>query len=128
MCDCTGELHEAAKSCPSAPELAFLRLVKAAGLPEPWKEYKFAQVEGRMWRFDFAWLDHKVAVEIEGATWSGGRHTRGAGYASDCEKYNAAVRLGWSVLRFTTTMLKDQQAVTDLVRVMLGRWKIAEAA
>ena len=75
----------------------------------PAREYCFAKEIGRRWRFDFAWpnSDPPVAVEIEGGTWSKGRHVRGKGYAKDCTKYNAAVMLGWKVLRFTSDMLRE---------------------
>lgn len=69
----------------------------------PVREYTFAPP--RRWRFDFAWPEARVAVEVEGGTWDRGRHTRGAGYAGDCAKYNAAVLGGWRVLRFTSDML-----------------------
>lgn len=76
----------------------------ACGYPAPVTEYRFDAE--RHWRFDFAWPARKVAVEIEGATWTRGRHTRGAGFEKDAEKYNAATLLGWRVLRFTGDMLK----------------------
>ena len=72
-------------------------------------EYRFHPT--RRWRFDFAMPNHKVAVEVEGGTHSNGRHVRGAGYTADCEKYNAAVMLGWRVLRVTSDMLNDGRAV-----------------
>ena len=65
--------------------------IDAAGLPEPVREFKFHPT--RRWRFDFAWPDHKVAAEVEGGTWTGGRHTRGSGFEKDCHKYNAAAGL-----------------------------------
>jgi hypothetical protein len=46
-----------------------------------------------------------VALEVEGGAWSGGRHTRGAGFLGDMEKYNAAAILGWCVLRCTPQQL-----------------------
>ena len=45
-----------------------------------------------------------LAVEYEGGTWAGGRHTRAIGYANDCEKYNEAALLGWSVFRYSKGM------------------------
>ena len=56
---------------------------------------------GRKWRIDFAIVDQKIGIEIEGGVWTNGRHTRGKGFIDDMEKYNAAVTLGWVILRFT---------------------------
>lgn len=64
------------------------------------KEYRFHDV--RKWRFDYAFPDQKVAVEVDGAVWTQGRHNRGAGYVADLEKLNTAVSMGWLVLRITT--------------------------
>lgn len=57
------------------------------------------------WRFDRAHLAAKVAIELDGGTWANGRHSRGAGFAEDCRKINAAQLAGWKVFRFTTDML-----------------------
>lgn len=61
------------------------------------REHRFAPP--RRWRFDFAWPEYKVAVEIDGGQWKtgGGRHNRD----SDREKMNAAAALWWCVLRFS---------------------------
>jgi very-short-patch-repair endonuclease len=67
------------------------------GLPEPTTEHRFHPV--RKWRMDFAWPEHKIALEVEGGVYSGGRHTRGAGFVKDCEKYNTAASMGWFVFR-----------------------------
>ena len=83
--------------------------IKVAGLPAPVKEYKFHNV--RRWKFDFAYPDHKIAIECEGGTWTQGRHTRGSGFAGDCEKYNTAAMLGWRVFRFTSEMIKTGTAL-----------------
>ena len=93
------------------------RLLAAAGLPQPVQEHRFHPV--RKWRFDYAWPEHRLALEVEGGTWSGGRHTRGAGYERDCEKYNAAALLGWKVLRVTTAMMNDGRALALLDNAFL---------
>lgn len=85
-----------------------------AGLPAPVPEFRFAPP--RRWRFDYAWPALMLAAEIEGGTWTGGRHVRGRGYERDCEKYNAAAVLGWRVLRVTTAMVRDGRAL-ELLRV-----------
>jgi len=75
---------------------------------------------GRRWRFDFSWPSQRVAVEVEGGTWVHGRHTRGAGYARDCEKYNQAQLYGWIVLRFPTDALRiDPAGCVRLVKKAL---------
>lgn len=75
-------------------------------------EYRF--YAERRWRFDYAWPEQMVAFEVEGGTWSGGKHTRGKGYRNDCEKYNRAAIMGWRVIRATTDMVKDGTAIHDL--------------
>jgi len=67
------------------------------GLPAPVAELQFEPL--RRWRFDYSWPEAKIALEVEGGIWSGGRHTRGAGFVGDMAKYNHAARLGWRVLR-----------------------------
>lgn len=83
-------------------EKAFALIWKALGGVELQREVTFCE---RKWRFDFAQVETKVAVEIEGGVWSGGRHTRGKGYIEDCTKYNRASVLGWTVFRLTPDMI-----------------------
>ena len=64
------------------------------------KEYKFHF--HRRWRFDYAFPAYKVAVEVDGGIWTGGRHINPAGYINDLEKLNTAASMGWLVLRITT--------------------------
>lgn len=85
---------------------AFPDLCVAAGLPRPVTEYRFHPV--RKWRFDYAVPALMIALEVEGGVWTGGRHTRGAGYLGDVEKYNEAALLGWLVLRCTPSKLRTQ--------------------
>ena len=95
----------------------FTRIITDAGLPWPVAEHRFHPT--RKWRFDFAWPDHMLAVELEGGAWTGGRHTRPSGFVADCDKYNAAALLGWRVLRYTTSHLKNEQAVVMQIRAIL---------
>jgi very-short-patch-repair endonuclease len=97
-------------------ERQFLFQIRAYELPEPFMEYRFNHE--RRWRFDFAWPDQMLAVEIEGGSWTRGRHTRGAGFRNDCEKYNAAGKAGWTVLRFTCDMVEDGFAIDYLKDVI----------
>jgi very-short-patch-repair endonuclease len=72
----------------------FLGLLRMARLPAPEAEYRFAAP--RRWRFDYAWPQHLVALEVDGGTWVAGR---------DTEKLNAAAVLGWRMLRCTPQQL-----------------------
>jgi hypothetical protein len=76
--------------------------------PELEAEYRFAPP--RRWRADRAHVGAKVLIEIEGGMFSlvVGRHTRGAGYQKDCEKYNRAAALGWVVFRLATGMVEPE--------------------
>src|SRR3990167_1304045 len=86
-------------------EETVLRRILTAGFPKPELEYKFHP--DRKWRFDFAWPDINFAVEIEGGLWVEGRHNRPIGYSMDTGKYNAAVLLGWRVLRYTSLTIDN---------------------
>ena len=57
------------------------------------------------------WPDQLIAMEVEGGVWNGGRHGRGSGIVKDIEKGNAAVLLGWQMLRATGDMVKSGEAV-----------------
>lgn len=99
-------------------ERTFLVHLRAAGLPEPETEHRFHPK--RRWRFDFAFPESRIAVEVEGGTWAGGRHTTGKGFQKDCEKYNAAVELGWRVLRFDSAMVRDGRALQQTEKLLRG--------
>lgn len=71
--------------------------------PDLVEEYPFHSA--RRWRADFAHLDARVIIEIDGGVWSGGRHTRGGGFIEDCAKLNAAAVSGWTVFRLATGMM-----------------------
>lgn len=92
-------------------ESKFALLWRALNGPPLVREHAFHPL--RKWRFDFAHLESKTAIEIEGGVWSGGRHTRGTGYIKDCEKYNAATLLGWRVFRLPGPLI-DQPNVSAI--------------
>lgn len=81
--------------------------LKRLGIPFE-REFPFAFEMDRKWRADFL-LPGKVLVEVEGGAWDG-RHTRGGGFLRDAEKYAAAARLGYVVLRFTSPQVQGRMA------------------
>ena len=82
------------------------------------KEYKFHPV--RKWRFDYAIIDHKIALEVEGGVWTGGRHTSPKGFIGDMEKYNTATLMGWRVLRVTPDDLYKPNTLNLLKTAISG--------
>ena len=103
-------------------ESGFLTLWKAMAkdLPEPIREYRFAPP--RRWRFDFAFPQQLLGIEIHGGQWSGGRHNRGAGLQSDCEKQRAAIKAGWRILPYTTSDMNERpvQVIEEVMEVLFG--------
>jgi very-short-patch-repair endonuclease len=83
-------------------------------------EYQLHDV--RKWRFDFAWPDIKLAVEVEGGTKSGrSRHSRGAGFEGDTDKYNTATKMGWTLFRFTSDAVMSGKAMLFVEDFFKGR-------
>jgi len=93
----------------SALEDTFAFQLAAAGLTGYVREY--AAIPGRKIRFDFAFVEARLLVEINGGTFNGGAHGRGVGINRDYEKANLAVKNGWKVLSFDTKQVKSGDAV-----------------
>ena len=111
-------------------EEALSHQIAVLNLPAPVREYRFAAelvgtqkgVRARLvnaglkdWRFDFAWPDLMIAVEVEGITRWGrnkngsmklGRHQTSTGMEGDLRKYDKAMGLGWTVYRCSGSMVK----------------------
>ena len=118
----------------SAAETLLAEQLRQANIPFE-AEFPFAKTLGRRWRADFfvksAWMvrnshgesveiaAEQLLVEIDGGAYVAGRHTRGAGFAADMEKLNAAALLGYRVLRFTPAMVDDGRALA-VIRQALG--------
>ena len=90
----------------------------SAGLPAPVAEHRFHPT--RLWRFDYAWISDKIALEVEGGIWSGGRHINPAGFIADLEKYNAAAVLGWRIIRLTPKSIATPISVNLVREAMKG--------
>jgi very-short-patch-repair endonuclease len=97
-------------------EALFEHQLKSLKLTGWVREYIFHPT--RKWRLDFYHDEKKIAVEIEGAIWVGGRHVTPQGYLNDMEKYNAAQMMGISVIRFGTHMIKNGEAIAQIERFL----------
>jgi very-short-patch-repair endonuclease len=91
---------------------AFERLVFAflceAGLPKPVLQHEVS-VGGRCYRFDLAYPEQRVAIELDGTV-----HLRRDVWERDHERQNALVLAGWTVLRFTWRDYRERRL--ELVR------------
>ena len=90
--------------------------LRAVDRPEGKREHRFHPE--RRWRFDLAWPERMVAVEVDGGSWIAGRHNTGLGFEADCEKMSVAASLGWRVLRVTPRQVHDGKALTWLLAAL----------
>lgn len=96
----------------------FCQVAKKEVGVEPVKEYQFC--ESRKWRFDYAFVEAKVALEVEGGVHTGGRHIRPKGFMGDMEKYNTAATLGWRLLRCTPATLLSRSTLEMIKKTVEG--------
>lgn len=104
-------------------ESRFRALVNGIGAPPMQTQYRFHPE--RLWRFDFAWPQRKIAFEIEGGIWrkGGGAHSHPQNIERDIEKLNAAALLGWRVIRITGKMLPAHNLFYDeAARLVREAW------
>jgi len=109
-------------------EERFERVIRFHNMPEPIREFVFKStspdIKGR-WRFDFAWKELKIAVEIDGGTYNNGGHVQGKRYEVDCKKNNAAQMDGWVVLRADRNMVNTEAFAKTVIRMigLRAMWK-----
>jgi very-short-patch-repair endonuclease len=97
-------------------EELFASQLHLAGLEQPSEQHTFAKP--RRWRFDFAWPERQIAVEIQGGGYVYGRHNRPQGQRQDCEKFRWATWLGWELYTFTGDEVTDGSALRWMERVL----------
>lgn len=104
---------EVAKEKRERLERLLLGQIKQADIPTPEWQYKglynYPGLRNKPW--DLAWPAAKLLVEVNGGEWTQGRHARGQGMIDDYAKWNAATLLGWRVLLFAGTQVKNGIAV-----------------
>lgn len=90
-----------------------------SGLPEPEREKRFHPV--RRWRIDYYFErdGRRVALEVEGGAWTQGRHTRGAGFIADMDKYNAITAAGIALIRRTPSQLMTDETIQIIKKILL---------
>ena len=96
----------------------FLAILKQQGIPAPEPEVQFHPT--RKWRWDYAWPQHTLALEVQGGVWSGGSHGRGSGIVRDMEKYSAGAVLGWRLLLVEPKQLPTLGTATLIREALAG--------
>jgi len=91
---------------------AFMHEVKRKFKTEIVQEYKFHPK--RKWRIDYYLPEFGLAIEVEGGSFSQGRHVRGVGFRHDIEKYNEITAAGLSLIRVTYSTLNKKETF-DLI-------------
>lgn len=104
---------------PSVLEARFMKLWDVLSGAPLEREYRFDPK--RRWKADFAQLEARVLIEIEGGVWNRGRHLTPKGFIKDAEKYLAATLQGWTVLRLTTEQLTSEiiSLIVEYVRARM---------
>lgn len=99
-----------------SPQETRLRLLLGRnGLPPPVPQYVVLDHERRIARVDFAWPEHKVAVEYDGA-W----HAEGGQFARDRRRLNRLHAAGWRVVFVTAADLYEPGEILARLRVLLS--------
>lgn len=110
--------------------------LEQAGIPFE-REVVFAKP--RRYRADFivfgrptwdgeAWRPNRLLVEIEGGIGGTSRHSSYTGFTNDCKKYNLAAELGFTVLRFTSRMVNEGEAIEQIRRILSKKEERSDAA
>lgn len=80
-------------------------------------EYRFHPI--RKWRFDWAYLAAKIAMEINGGIFMRrGRHSGGVGQLRDFEKLNMAQSMGWKIFQFIPSQVNSGEASSFMTEVI----------
>ncbi|OBF43994.1 hypothetical protein A5787_00915 [Mycobacterium sp. 852002-50816_SCH5313054-b] len=64
------------------------------GLPEPVLQYEVPDLQGRIWRLDFAWPQDRVGAEYDGVDW----HSGPDAFRRDRRRSSALQELGWVIV------------------------------
>lgn len=97
-------------------EVLVLQLLRSAGMPAPVRQHTVGR-----WRFDLAWPELRLAVELDGS-----HHRDPARLALDDRKQNEAALAGWLVLRFTWDRIAGEphRVVEEIHAARLARARV----
>ncbi len=116
-----------------SPQKSFLQRILASDLDRlgiPYREefYFAKEAMGREWRADFHILGSPILVEVDGGTFSGGRHVRGQGRENDAEKDWAMWKLGYLPMHVTSKQVQGavapgmESAAVEAILAAIDYW------
>ena len=91
----------------------FAAICEYQGWPPPERELRFHEAgvlyqKRRLFRFDFAWPEYRVAVELDGGVWKpSSGHRSPSGITADHEKDFIAQYMGWFVIRINEISFRE---------------------
>lgn len=98
-----------------APDLALEREFSDIEAWESDFQKRYAKSKrSKRYRADFAHLQAKVIVEIQGGVFNRGRHVQGSGYARDARKFNLAQFSDWQVFLLVTDTATDDKILRQI--------------
>lgn len=101
-------------------ERRFELIWRALDGPALVSEYRFHPA--RRWRADYAHIESRTLIELEGGVWVGGRHNRASGFMADAEKYFEAALGGWRAVRLVGPQI-NLNTVGRLVAAIRNEWR-----
>jgi len=99
----------------SDPEVRMVRVLVRAGLPRPVQQHR-VEVDGRTYRLDAAYPEHRVALEYEGFDF----HTSRTAFDDRYERDRLLKRIGWHIV-YVTSRTTDDQLVRDTLWALEAR-------
>ncbi|MFZ5439769.1 MAG: type IV toxin-antitoxin system AbiEi family antitoxin domain-containing protein [Myxococcota bacterium] len=93
------------------------RKVRARGLPRPRHQFSLSDEKGFISRADFVWLEHRVALHVDGWAFHRQRHQ----FERDREIASRLAGIGWVSVWVTSKMLKTNAWLDTLARTLTER-------
>lgn len=117
------ELLELASPLAESPMESEARLVMLdGGLPPPALQYEVVDLQGRLWRLDFAWPECHVAAEYDGVDW----HSGPEAFMRDRRRSAALQELGWAIVPIVAEDVRYRpRELVDRLEAQLRRAKAA---
>ena len=111
------EQREAAQN---ALKIAVASEISRRSGEEYFLEYHFARPD-RAWRSDVAWPRVRVALEIQGGNWNGGRHCRPSAMQAEYDKANGYDCRSWLCFYADWAQMKRPELVDMIAETILKR-------